>query len=205
MFDLRRVSTHEDGEVLESTGTACRNQLWFALQVKPRYEKATAHALRAKGFEEFLPLHRVHRRWSDRSKELEEPFFPGYVFCRFHPGNRLPVMVTPGVRSIIGIGKTPVPVEDAEIAALRMVVESGRRTEVCPFLNVGQRIRIEGGSLTGLEGILVAVKSSSRVVVSVTLLQRSIAVEIDPEWVYPVDGTRVPPQSASACRSALVA
>ena len=178
---------------------------WFALQVRPQYERAVAQALRAKGLEEFLPVQKIHRRWSDRAKQLEEPFFPGYVFCRFNLGNRLPVLVTPGVRSIIGIGKTPVPVDDAEIAALRMVAESGRQAEAWPFLAVGQRVRIGAGSLTGLEGILVDVKSSSRVVVSVALLQRAIAVEIDHECVYPIDGMCVPPQSPSARCSALVA
>jgi transcription antitermination factor NusG len=167
----------------------CGRDAWFALRVKPRYEKTTAAALRGKGFEEFLPLHRVRRRWSDRYKELDEPFFPGYVFCRFNPDHRLPILITPGVLSVVGIGKVPIPVEDGEIAALQSVAISGCRTQAWPFLAVGQTVCIQAGPLTGLEGLLVAVKNSSRLVVSVALLQRSVAVEIDHLWAYPVSGT----------------
>jgi len=175
---------------VESTGSECRKEFWFALRVKPRYERTTALALRGKGLEEFLPQHRVRRRWSDRVKEIEEPFFPGYVFCRFNPENRLPVLTTVGVVSVVGIGKIPAPVEDHEISALQSVVTSGFRTQTWPFLRVGQTVRIEAGPLTGIEGMLVAVKNSSRLVVSVTLLQRSVAVEIDHLWAYPITQAR---------------
>jgi transcription antitermination factor NusG len=121
--------------------------------------------------------------------DVEEPFFPGYVFCRFDVRDRMPVLNTPGVVSIIGIGKTPAPVEDAEIAALQGVVKSGCSAQPWPFLHVGQYVRIDAGPLTGLVGRLVEVKKSSRLVISVTLLQRSVAVEIDPLWAYPVSGS----------------
>jgi len=187
---------------MENTAKNSQNQSWFALQVKPRRERAIAAALRGKGFEEFLPVYRVHHRWSDRIEELEEPYFPGYVFCRFDSTNRLPILTTPGVQSILGIGKTPAPVPDSEIAALQTVVNSGCPAEAWPFLIVGQIVRIEGGSLSGLEGVLVERKSSSRVVVSVALLQRSIGVEIDHRWVYPIAPMRVPVQSAG-CQAGL--
>ena len=172
------------------TAEEFRNQFWYALRVKPRYEKTTALALRMRGFEEFLPLHLVRRRWSDRVKELEEPFFPGYVFCRFNAEKRLPVLITPGVLSVIGMGKTPAPVADAEIAALQTVVASRCRTQTWPYLAVGQMVRIEAGPLAGLEGLLVAVKNCSRLVVSVTLLQRAVAVEIDHLWAFPISSGR---------------
>lgn len=174
------------------------NHFWFALQVKTRYEKATALALRQKGLEEFLPLHQVRRRWSDRFTDVEEPFFPGYVFCYFDPQYRLPILTTPGVVSVIGFGKTPVPVEEAEIAALRGVVRSGCSAQPCPYLNVGQFVRIDAGPLTGLEGRLVAFKNGHRLVLSVALLQRSVAVEIDQLWVSPASRKSPAQQTSGA-------
>ena len=162
------------------------NRSWFALCVKPRHEKTTAWALRSKGFEEFLPLHRRLRRWSDRLKELDEPLFSRYVFCRFDPMDRLPVLRTPGVVSIVGFAGNPAPVADGEIAALQAIVKSGLTAQPWPFLQRGQLVRIEAGPLSGLEGILLDWKSRHRLIVSVTLLQRSVAVEIDRLWVRPI-------------------
>jgi transcription antitermination factor NusG len=159
---------------------------WFAVQTKPRHEKVTAWALHNKGYEEFLPLYRSRRRWSDRIKELDIPLFSGYVFCRFDPESRLPILTTPGVISIVGMGKTPAPVTEAEIGALQAVVQSGLKAEPWPFLKVGQAVRIDWGPLAGLEGILLALKNRQRLVVSVTLLQRSVAVEIEGAWVSPL-------------------
>jgi transcription antitermination factor NusG len=159
---------------------------WFALQIRSQHEKIVASTLREKGYEEFLPLCQIKRRWSDRVKRLEAPLFPGYVFCRFDVQKRLPILVTPGVRSIIGVGKIPLPIDDSEIAALQSIVKSGLPAEPWPFLKIGQRVRIEQGSLEGIEGILLTPKNSYRLIVSVTLLQRSVAVEIDRNWVTPI-------------------
>src|SRR5262245_12196664 len=92
---------------------------WYALCIRAQHERNAAAALRSKGYEEFLPLYRSRRRWSDRFKELDLPLFPGYLFCRFDVNQRLPVLVTPDVRFILGNGKMPVPVEDSEILALQ--------------------------------------------------------------------------------------
>ncbi len=154
---------------------------WFALSTRSQREKMVASLLHSKGYEEFLPLYRSRRRWSDRMKAIEKPLFPGYVFCRFDVQKRLPILMTPGVRLIAGIGKTPLPVNDSEMAALQLIVQSGLQAEPWPFLQVGQRVRIERGSLQGVEGILMAIKKPYRLVVSVTLLQRSVAVELDGE------------------------
>jgi transcription antitermination factor NusG len=159
---------------------------WYAVQTRVQHEKMVAQALAGKGYEEFLPLYRCRRRWSDRIKELELPLFPGYVFCRFDVEQRLPILVTPGVQHIVGIGKVPLPVEEAEIAAIQSIVRTGLPAEPWPFLQVGQRVRIVSGPLEGLEGLLLAVKKPYRLVVSVTLLQRSVAVEIDSVWVTPL-------------------
>jgi transcription antitermination factor NusG len=162
------------------------NVRWFALQVRSQHEKIVASTLQDKGYEEFLPLYQTRHKWSDRLKQLEAPLFPGYVFCRFDVQKRLPILVTPGVLCIVGFGKIPCPIDDSELVALQSVVKSGLPAEPCPFLKIGQRVRIEQGSLEGVEGILLAPKSSYRLVVSVTLLQRSVAVEIDRDWVTPI-------------------
>lgn len=159
--------------------------LWYALSVRPRYEKTAAALLNNKGCESFLPLYKSRRLWSDRVKELDMPLFPGYLFCRFDIHNRLPVLVTAGVLGIVGGTKLPSPIEPSEICAIQAAVECGLAREPWPFLRVGDRVRIERGSLAGVEGILLQVKGRHRLVLSVSLLQRSVAVDIDSAWVRP--------------------
>lgn len=160
---------------------------WFALHVKPRYEKVASTMLRNKGYEEFLPLYRASRRWSDRMAEVDLPLFPGYIFCRFDPSDRrIPIVSTPGVLNIVGIGRTPVPLDEGEIGAIQAVIRSGCPAEPWPFLNIGDKVRIAYGSLSGVEGILVERKKQHRLVISVTLLQRSVSVEIDRNWIMPI-------------------
>jgi transcription antitermination factor NusG len=165
-------------------------QRWFAVRVKSRAEKAVAMMARNKGFEEFLPVYASRNRWSDRTKSVEMPLFPGYVFCRLNPERRLPVLTIPGVLHFVGIGKTPLPVADAEVAAIRQAVECGLSAEPWPYLEVGQRVRLERGPLAGIEGILVDAHKDQRLIVSVTLLQRSVAVGIERHWVTPLDAGR---------------
>jgi transcription antitermination factor NusG len=159
---------------------------WFGLHIKSNFEKVAATILEAKGLEVYFPTFRSRRRWSDRVKEIDQPLFPGYLFCRFDPYNRLPILVTPGVLSIVGVAKTPAPIEEDEIRAVRRIVNSGLAARPWPFLQVGQRVLIEKGPLTGTEGILLNFKNRFRIVVSISLLQRSIAAEIDVEMVRAV-------------------
>jgi transcription antitermination factor NusG len=159
---------------------------WFALQVRIRYETDVALHLQSKGYEWFLPLCKTKRRWSDRIKQLETPLFPGYVFCRFNPHDRLPILKTPAVLQIVGNQHTPLPVDESEIRAIQALVLSGVPNQPHPFLTVGTRVRIESGALRGLEGILADLKGRQRLVISVTLLCRSVAVEIDSADVVPV-------------------
>jgi transcription antitermination factor NusG len=166
---------------------------WFALRVQSRCEKVVAAIARNKGFEEFLPLQQGRRRWSDRLKAIDLPMFPGYLFCRLDPQRRLPLLTIPGVLHFVGIGKNPIPIEDGEIEAIQAAVGSGILTEPWPFLEVGQRVRLEDGPLTGLEGILVETPKRRRVVVSVTLLKRSVAVAIERHWATPVDVSSAQP------------
>jgi transcription antitermination factor NusG len=152
---------------------------WYALRVRGRYEKTTAALLQDKGYENFLPLYTSTRRWSDRIKEIEFPLFPGYLFCRFDLHHRVPVLKTSGVLSIIGIGTIPTPVDPAEIAGIQSIIQSRLPVEPWPYLHIGQRVRIDSGSLCGLQGVVVHFKSQARLIVSITLLQRSVAVEIE--------------------------
>jgi transcription antitermination factor NusG len=160
---------------------------WFAVRVKSRCEKIAATMAQNRGFEEFLPLYQSRHRWSDRVKSVELPLFPGYIFCRLNPEHRLPLLTIPGVLHLVGIGKIPVPIDGTEIAAIQSAVQSGLSAEPWSFLQVGQRVRLEDGPLVGLEGILVEAHKQQRVVVSVTLLQRSVAVAIERHWVRPLD------------------
>jgi transcription antitermination factor NusG len=159
---------------------------WYALRIKSRTERRAAAALHGKGYEVFLPLYRSRRRWSDRIKELEMPLFPGYLFCRFEADKRLPILTTPGIIQVVGVGNTPMPVDETEISAVQSIVISRLNARPWPYLHVGRTVRIEHGPLTGVEGILLAVRKSHRLIVSVTLLRRSVAVEIDQRWASPV-------------------
>jgi transcription antitermination factor NusG len=163
---------------------------WYAVRVRSQHEDMVARHLRVRGLESFLPLYRQRHRWSDRLKEIDIPLFPGYVFCQFSSSNRLPVLTVPGVVQIVGFGKNPVPVDDSEIAALQAAVKSGLPAQPWPFLDVGDKVRIEDGPLFGVEGILVGLRGQHRVVISITLLQRSVAVEIDRTWARALSPTR---------------
>jgi transcription antitermination factor NusG len=130
-------------------------------------------------------MYAMRRRWSDRMKMVEMPLFPGYVFCRFDPKVRLPILKIPTVMSVAGMGRTPEPIPAEEISALQVVCKSGVNAIPCPYLTAGAKVRILEGPLTGLEGILMQDKET-RLVLSVTLLQRSVSVEVDRDWIAPI-------------------
>src|ERR1700682_5623084 len=170
------------------------NEQWpqFASLFRATRKKRWSFVLKNAGYECFLPASKYSRCWSDRIKEVEVPLFPGYLFCRMNPHNRLPVLMTPGVIQIVGVGKTPIPVEEEEIAAIQRAGKSGLSTMPWPYLQVGHMVRIEEGPLQGLTGIVLKIKSGLKLVLSVNLLQRSVAVEIDGSWIseaYPVRPT----------------
>jgi transcription antitermination factor NusG len=169
------------------------DQRWYALRIQSRQRIVASTTLRGKGYEEFLPLYRSRRQWSDREKELELPLFPGYLFCRFdvsHP--LLPILTTPGVINIVGAGKIPVPVDDDEIESIRAILRTGLAAQPWPSLKVGSWVYIERGPLVGVEGIIINTDKVHRLVVSVSLLQRSVAVEIDRAWARPISDSTAP-------------
>ena len=176
----------------DTMNTESGTQKWYALQVRARREDSTAILLSGKGYQTFLPTFKTQKGWSGKFRDLTAPLFPGYVFCQFDVCNRLPILVTQNVLAIVGRGRTPVHVEDSEIAALHTMVHSGIQAEPVPYLEVGQQVRIENGALNGIEGILISFKGSTRIVVSVSLLRRSVALEIDRLSVGPIQSVRTP-------------
>jgi transcription antitermination factor NusG len=159
---------------------------WFAIYVRPHFERAVEECLRGKGYDAFSPFYKTTRKRSGRTKILDSPLFPGYVFCYFNPHQRLPVLTTPGIVNVLGSGNVPEPVNLSEIRSLRTVADSGRHVQPWPFLKEGHKIRIEAGPLSGTEGTLLRLKNEFKLVVSITLLQRAMAVEIDQELVRPL-------------------
>lgn len=164
---------------------------WFAIQTRPRHEKAVAQQLASKGYTPFLPCYRARRRWSDRMRVVELPLFDSYVFCHIGLQQASRIITTRGVIRIVGIAGVPVPIDDAEIEALQRIVASNVAVEPWPLLRVGQRVRIAHGSLSGIEGLLEDVRGRRRLVVSVSLLQRSVAVELDRTAVVPLETSLV--------------
>ena len=171
---------------------------WFAIRVRSRYETRVATELKQKGYDEFLPMYDCVRRWSDREKAVQQPLFPGYLFCRFRVRERLPILKTANVITIAGSGKTPIAVGDDEIDALKAVIRSDLPAMPWGHVAVGSKVYIERGPLAGLEGIALNVEKKFRLIVSVPLLQRAVAVEIDRSWARPVKVSRMPKKKLAA-------
>ncbi|HEY3840175.1 MAG TPA: transcription termination/antitermination NusG family protein, partial [Bryobacteraceae bacterium] len=155
---------------------------WYALQVRTGGEPTSKLLLERKGYPVFLPASLIARRYSDRIKKIEAPLFPGYLFCRLDAAFRLQILQTPGVQSIVGVGGNPAAIDEAEIEAIRVAVSSGSKTQPWDYLKSGDQVRIDFGSMSGLTGLLVRSQGTDRLILSVTLLQRSIAVEINRDW-----------------------
>jgi transcription antitermination factor NusG len=159
---------------------------WYALVVQPRHEKAVDEHLRNRGLEALCPTYRAARRWSDRVKVVDLPLFAGYVFCCFSYRQRLVALGTAGVRSIVGFGSAPQPIPEAEIAALQSIGRSGLPARPWPHLRAGERVQVVKGCLAGLQGILSREEARARVVVSIEMLMRSVAVEVECDSIAPL-------------------
>jgi len=155
------------------------NDPWFAIYTRHQHEKMVAQILSAKGLQVFLPLYNSSRRWKDRTVQLTLPLFPGYLFLRGMEERRLQVVTTPGIVSILTVSGEPAVIPESEIEAVRKAIEWGNRVEPHPFLRTGDRVRVIAGPLQGVEGILVRKKNLCRLVLSVEMLERSAAVEVD--------------------------
>lgn len=152
---------------------------WYALYTRHQHEKTVAHILTNKGFETLLPLYSVARRWKDRTKLLFLPLFPCYVFLNGGLERRRDIMTTPGIHSLVCNAGQPAAIPPAEIGAIRKAVESGSRLEPHPLLKCGDWVRVKCGPLERVEGILVRKKNLYRLVLSVEMLGKAAAIEID--------------------------
>jgi transcription termination/antitermination protein NusG len=156
---------------------------WFAVQVWTGREQVSARHLGQRGYEVLLPRYRERHRWSDRIKVIERALFAGCVFCRLAPQIFGKVVLAPGVIRIVGNSQGPLPIPASEIDAIQRIVATPLPAEPWPVPHVGERVRVERGPLRGLEGVVVLVKNVRRLVVSVSVLQRAVAVEIDADWI----------------------
>lgn len=156
---------------------------WFAISVRASTEKTVTLHLENAGYESFFPVCGYMRHLSGQVQKIELPLFPGYLFCRMDPTYRWPVLTTPGVIQIVGAGEELIPVDKEEIVALQRVEKAGVPVMPWPYMQVGEMTRLDNGPLCGLTGILIRIKSGLKLVLSVSLLQRSAAVEVDRSWV----------------------
>jgi transcription antitermination factor NusG len=156
-----------------------RNSGWYAIYTRHHHERTVARFLSEKGFEIFLPVLNVTRRWKDRTKELSLPLFPCYVFLWGNLRRRSEIVTTPGFNSFVGFGDRPACIPQEEIESVRQALLSGSNIEPYPFLRYGDRVRINSGPLEGIEGVLLRKKNTCRLILSVELLEKSVAVEVD--------------------------
>lgn len=161
---------------------------WYAAWTRSRHEKAVAEQLERKSVETFLPVYETVRQWKNGRHGVALPLFPGYAFVRIALRDRLEVLKVPGVVRLVGFNGAPTPLDDDEIEGLRHALAQGVRAKPHPFLTVGRRVRITAGPLAGYEGILIRHKQRYRVVVSIDLIERSIAAEIDIQDAEPIWG-----------------
>jgi transcription antitermination factor NusG len=159
---------------------------WYALYTCPRHEKSVAYQIEQRSISCFLPLYRSVRRWKDRRKVLELALFPGYVFVRLALQDRLRVLQLPSAVRLVSFNGEPAALPESEIDALRQRLTHGLCLEPHPYLTVGRRVRVKTGPMQGLEGIIVRRKDRSRLVFSLDLIMRSVAVEVDEGDVEPV-------------------
>ncbi len=167
---------------LESSAAALQRRArnWYAVQTRSNFESLIASELKGKGIETFYPAVREVHRWKDRMKAVDVPLFPGYIFIRIEdtPANRLRVVTINGAVRILGDGSFMEPIPDHEIHSVRLLLDSARPFSAHPFLKEGAWVRVKSGSLRGIEGRIVRFKSGARLVVSIEMLAKAIAVEL---------------------------
>lgn len=186
MESLSQVKTLVEMQLAEeNAGSEAKASagMWHALYTRHQHEKVVAQALEGKGFNIFLPQYRTLRKWKDRKKEISLPLFPNYVFIQGGLDRQLQIVTTPGVHSLVSWGGRPAEIPLKDIEAVRRIIESSLPVEPHPFLKHGDLVRIKSGPLEGIEGILVRRIRGVRLVLSVDMLSRSAAVEVDGDIV----------------------
>jgi transcription antitermination factor NusG len=180
-LSLSLASIASEESLAHNVGARLENSSWFAVQTRPRYEKKVSLGLKEKGIHSFLPLRVEKRQWSDRQQWIELPLFSNYVFVQIPvtSESRVKVLRTSGVLRFAGVPGYGTPVPDEQIENLQAIVD--QRIPLAPheFIKVGERVRIRGGALNGIEGILAAIKNDRSLIVSVDLIQKSVVIRID--------------------------
>jgi transcription antitermination factor NusG len=177
----------------------CLQKCWYVAHTRSNHEKRVAEQLDRRAVEHFLPLYQSVRKWADRRKRLEIPLFPGYIFVRLPLQERLRVLEIPSVARLVGFDNLPTTLPDNEVEMLRNGLTGQLRAVPHPYLKVGRRVRIIRGPLENREGILLRNKGDFRVVLSVDLIMRSVAVEVGAEDIVAVSASSI--QTASGCLS----
>ena len=162
---------------------------WFAIQTRSRHEKVVRSQLELRNIENFLPTTRQRSQWTDRKKQVEVPLFAGYCFARFSSEERLPVLQSQGVVCVVGSGGRPEPIPDEEIESLRKLLTNSSDFVCHPYLREGMLVEVIGGPLQGVTGRLVREARPCRLVLSISLIQRAVAIEIDAASVAPAEPT----------------
>ncbi|MGA8595251.1 MAG: UpxY family transcription antiterminator [Bryobacteraceae bacterium] len=152
---------------------------WYAFRVRPRHEKTASAQLKEKGYTEFLPLIREQRKWGSRRAIVDAPLFPGYIFCQAQRSTLYPILNLPAVVDVVRAGSQPLPAAREEVDALKRAIDASLLMEPWSYTEVGQPVCITSGPLAGLTGIVVEVRQAQRLVLSVSLLRRSVLVEVD--------------------------
>jgi transcriptional antiterminator NusG len=175
---------------------------WFALNIRMYKYEYVERALESKGHHVFSPYYvSKYTTSGGRQREVRKPLFPGYLFCAFHPWQRLSILTVPGVTKILGLEGTISPISPDEIEAIRRTVDSGLYYEPFELLEPGEMVQVQSGPLTGVKGMVVYHKASYRIVITVSALGgRAVLVEVDRNCVVPVKKAAVmePVRSAVA-------
>lgn len=161
-------------------------QTWLALQTRPRNEKKVDYLLSQKGYECLTPTYRHRRKWSDRTVEIDLPLFPTYVFCRLSSSALGKAISTSGVIRIVGFSGKPAEVTVEEIEALQVLMQSRLLREPWKYIANGTLVLVETGPLTGVQGVIHQDENYRRLVISITLLQRSVAIQLDESTIVSV-------------------
>ena len=171
--------------VIDTSDKSSSPYRWFALQTRSRHEKVVESQLEMRNVEHFLPMMKRVSQWTDRKKEIKVPLFAGYCFARFPLADRLPVLQSQGVVRVVGSGDRPEPIPDEEIDALKRVISSSNYVSH-PYLKDGMLVEVINGPMQGLKGRLIRGGRHSRLVLSITLIQRSVSIEINADDVAPL-------------------
>jgi len=163
-----------------------RESRWYAAYTIARHEKCVARQMEERGIDYFLPLYRSIHWWKDRRKQVELALFPSYIFVHMALTDRLRVLQLPSVVHLVGFNGRPAPLPESEIVALRGAASGNLCLEPHPYVKIGRRVRVRSGPMAGLEGVLLRKKERSRVVLSIDLIMRSVAVEVDQAEIAPI-------------------